>query len=260
MYGNILDKKICEPRNLGCGACSSANGETYPPPTEKEMQKIVERWKEIVGFEGFYEVSDKGNVRSLTRKIIKSNGVVQVRNGRMCNITENQDGYRIVKLSKNSNSRYYFVHRLVALMFVDNPGKFTEVNHLNCIRNDNYYENLEWTTHNKNIKHSAKKGHYKRFGERNSNYKNDTLKIFYRDHPEEALRILARKGAQNGRSVKMKMLSLDGTVHYFGYIGECAEFLIETKATSAKVTSLRAKISNAIKTGKPYLGNMFYKQ
>ena len=71
----------------------------------------------------------------------------------------NEDGYAVISLNTAEGKRKTEkVHRLVALAFIENPENKTEVNHINCIRNDNRVENLEWVTHAENNAYTSKCG------------------------------------------------------------------------------------------------------
>lgn len=93
-----------------------------------------ELWKAISGYEGLYEVSNLGNVRSLFRykKVLKPWDI--------------GTGYLMVSLSKDKSRRTFFVHRLVASAFIENPENKPQVNHLDENRANNNVSNLEWCT------------------------------------------------------------------------------------------------------------------
>ncbi|WP_167859312.1 NUMOD4 domain-containing protein [Paenibacillus cymbidii] len=121
-----------------------------------------EVWKAVVGYEGYYEVSSNGRVRSLDRVIkrVQAGKVVAVPlKGKMLSLREDKDGYLTVNFSnggiKTTNNR---VHRLVALAFIPNPDNKSEVNHINGKKNDNKVVNLCWSTSYENITHSWDKG------------------------------------------------------------------------------------------------------
>lgn len=104
----------------------------------------MEEWRDIRGYEGLYQVSNYGRVRSLDR-IVKGvrNGkeVAWHRKGEILNQTKNENEYNIVSISKNNNKR---VHVLVAEAFIPNPHGYTVVHHKNHNTQDNKVENLVW--------------------------------------------------------------------------------------------------------------------
>ena len=110
------------------------------------MKKEV--WKDIKGYEGFYQVSNMGRIRSLDHetsgkkykgKILSTNVTV---------------GYPIVRLSKGENKTSERVHRIVAKTFIENPDNLPEVNHLDGNKNNNCVENLEWCSSRENKIHA----------------------------------------------------------------------------------------------------------
>lgn len=123
-----------------------------------------EAWKSIVDYEGFYEISNYGNVRSVDR--VLNNRIYY---GKNLKPHINRSGYSMIHLTKNCKSKFKAVHRLVATHFVLNPFNFEFVNHLDCNKQNNTIENLEWTTHIENIRHAIKNGRMNHlFGENNS--------------------------------------------------------------------------------------------
>lgn len=102
----------------------------------------MEIWKDIKGFENYYEVSSLGRVRRLYKQGYKYRKPVS------------QHGYNHVTLSKNGTWSKFQIHRLVAELFISNPKNKPCVNHKNGIKTDNKVENLEWCTHSENEQHS----------------------------------------------------------------------------------------------------------
>lgn len=120
----------------------------------------MEIWKDIIGFEDAYQVSDRGRVRSKTRSVICKNGTVKNYNGKVLTAKPNSSGYLRVELKYNGKTERWFVHRLVALHFVENQDKDTNriVNHLDSNHLNNSASNLEWTTLLGNSQHALKNG------------------------------------------------------------------------------------------------------
>ena len=128
---------------------------------------MKEIWKDIVGYEGSYQVSNSGKVRSLnylghgkTKEL--SPGVTR-------------DDYLIVCLSKNNQPKHFTVHRLVATHFLDNHRNKPEVDHIDNDRQNNHVENLRWVTRQENVSHRDKQ---KRFASNRT-----LLGKFGREHP-----------------------------------------------------------------------------
>lgn len=123
---------------------------------------LNEQWKDIEDYEGLYQISNYGRVKSLERilpcKIKNSN----FRNKKTI-IKRNRydkDGYCKITLFKNGqkNGKSFFVHRLVAKAFILNPENKPVVNHIDGIKNNNKYINLEWNTVKENTIHAIKNG------------------------------------------------------------------------------------------------------
>lgn len=109
------------------------------------------QWKDIVGFEGYYQVSTNGNVKSLNRVIEHSNGYSRLIKGKEIKPFINGSGYLQIKLSKNGESFFPYVHKLVATAFIDNTNNYTEVNHIDHNKLNCNIANLEWCTRSENM-------------------------------------------------------------------------------------------------------------
>ena len=117
-------------------------------------------WKTIKGYEGLYEVSDCGAVRSCDRRIKTSILHVDSRliKGRELKQNRKRNGYKTVDLCKNGKVTTVLVHRLVATEFVPNPNGCRYVNHKDSNRANNRVSNLEWVTSSENRKHGIEFG------------------------------------------------------------------------------------------------------
>ena len=111
-------------------------------------------WKDIRNFEGFYQVSDKGEIRSVDR-YVHFKYKDKFLKGAIKRQQIGTNGYKIVKLYKSDKKTYTFsVHRLVAEAFLKKPSYAECVNHKNGIKTDNRVENLEWCSYSYNNKHA----------------------------------------------------------------------------------------------------------
>ena len=161
----------------------------------------MEEWKNVIGYEGLYEVSNKGNVRN-------------VRRNTLLKLSKNKYGYIQVYLYKNGIKTGLTVHRLVAEAFIENPDNLPEVNHKDEDKTNNRVENLEWCSHKYNVNYGhrtenaintrVKNGYadpdfigfgldekeymkqYNRiYYERNIEKSNEYSKIYYQEHKKE---------------------------------------------------------------------------
>lgn len=117
---------------------------------------MSEKWVQIPGFEGFYEVSDLGNIRSVARVVERFRfGKTELIPYPSIYVKQrlNYKGYRDVILQRDGKRKTLLVHRLVAAAFCNANGG-DQVNHLNSIRHDNRSENLEWCTGKENVTHA----------------------------------------------------------------------------------------------------------
>ena len=101
-----------------------------------------EVWKPIKDYEGLYEISNLGRVKSLN---YKRTGKEKILKNTVCN-----DGYLKVGLTKNGKDKVFRIHRLVAEAFIPNPENKPFIDHINTIRDDNRIENLRWCTQKEN--------------------------------------------------------------------------------------------------------------
>ena len=113
-----------------------------------------EEWKDIPEYEGYYQFSSLGRIKSLDREITNINGKVSLRKGKVKAQTIDKGGYQRVNLYKNNIFKHCPVHRLVAKAFIPNPENKPEVNHIDGNKLNNCVDNLEWCTKSENQQHA----------------------------------------------------------------------------------------------------------
>lgn len=122
------------------------------------MQNQSEEWRDIPGYEGYYQVSSLGNVRGVDRFVPMAN----YRRGRTIKgrtkiALIDKHGYLKVLLCQNGIRKNHFVHQLVALAFIPNPQNLPTVNHKDETKTNNHVSNLEWMSSENNVKYSHSK-------------------------------------------------------------------------------------------------------
>lgn len=160
----------------------------------------MEIYKSVYGFEGLYEVSNLGNVKSLKRIDMRGRTI----NERILKpYRDGNQGYKAVSLLKNGVSRRVKLHRLVAIAFLDNPNNLPQVNHINGVKDDNRLENLEWSSVSDNVKHAfdvlkrkSSGGHYGKTGS-----KHHCSKAVLAEHLESGKKLIFGSSAEAARAL-----------------------------------------------------------
>ena len=140
----------------------------------------MEKWKSIPGYEGLYEVSSYGRVKSLEKSYIRKNGISDHKTEIILRPKNNGSGYLMVCLYKNKTHKYCLIHRLVAEAFIPNPDNLPIINHRDEDKTNNIADNLEWcdAKYNSNYNDVLKKrsqsmkdnGTYKKIGLKKRKY------------------------------------------------------------------------------------------
>jgi len=118
---------------------------------------VDERWASVDGYEGIYEVSDLGRIRSIERLVASRWGTLtKAVSGVVKTPRQQREGYLYVHLYKDGKARKRYIHRLVAKAFVLNPGDLPQVNHMDGDKTNNAHLNLEWVTGKGNCEHAIR--------------------------------------------------------------------------------------------------------
>ena len=177
---------------------------------------LNELWKPVKYYEGSYEISNYGRVKSIERTVYKQDGVTVCGHIKEHYVTQhdNGHGYLFVNLWKNNKSKREYVHRLVALTFIDNPDNLPQVNHKDEDKQNNCVENLEWCTQKYNNTYGTKLERQVYTSKNNGVYA-ETSKRMKSSNPN--------KGQwKRGKNAYAKKVSCDGII--FDCIKDCAEY------------------------------------
>ena len=128
----------------------------------------MEKWKDVVGYEGIYQVSNLGNIKSLDRVVeLKSKNqftgftTLRLTKGKNISKVVNTKGYYQIALYKNGVMKNKLLHRLIAEAFIPNPENKPTVNHIDGNKLNDNLENLEWATSKEQTQHAIKKLNFK---------------------------------------------------------------------------------------------------
>ena len=117
-----------------------------------------EIWKDIPGYEGYYAISNKGRIKSLSKDIQANNRIIHTQD-RIMELTKNVGGYYYITLSKEGVYKKCLVHRLVASTFIENPNNYPHVDHIDTNITNNTVENLRWVTPSMNMQNELTRDH-----------------------------------------------------------------------------------------------------
>ena len=121
-----------------------------------ETDKIIEQWRDIRGYEGLYQVSNFGRVRTVEH-IVPNRGGFRTVSSKVKNATFTGQGYLSVALYKENKMQRLYVHRLVAEAFVPNPDNLPEIDHIDCVKTNNISSNLRWVDRSGNMQNPITK-------------------------------------------------------------------------------------------------------
>lgn len=126
---------------------------------------MIEEWRDIPEYEGFYQVSNLGNVRSVTRTLLYNTGKYYTIRGKIRKQHKDSHGYYTVTVSKNNKQYRKWVHRLVAAAFLQNYIDDMVINHIDGCKSNNCISNLEVCTSKENTDHARRIGLIDDYGE-----------------------------------------------------------------------------------------------
>jgi len=119
---------------------------------------MKEEWKSIKGFESYYEVSNFGNIKSITSTKLRTRNRPSTKKEKIFKQRLSKEGYCRTALTVKNKVSYLQVHRIVAEAFIPNPNNYPVVNHIDGNKLNNHVSNLEWTTSSLNQKHAYDTG------------------------------------------------------------------------------------------------------
>ena len=170
-YGNTYTCKRC--------VCRRNSDKVYARNIKLHPDLPNEEWKDVVGFEGLYKVSNLGRIRS-----IGYGG----RRGNIMAVHPDKGGYLKIRLTKDKKDYSFLVHRLVAMAFIPNLYNYETINHKDFNTQNNCVENLEWCTQKYNNKYSRDAGHYyysekaRAAAKRNRKIPDEVAKLIFADY------------------------------------------------------------------------------
>ena len=150
---------------------------------------MIEEWRPVVGYEGLYEVSNTGRVRSLDMYVKSRYGNYRLHKGKVLSPAKDKNGYLKVNLCYNGKDKIIRVHRLVTEAFIPNPDNLPEVNHKDEDKTNNRVENLEWCDRSYNINYGTRKDKVRDTKIKNGCWtglsKEEYKKKYYQNHKKE---------------------------------------------------------------------------
>lgn len=201
---------------------------------------MKELWKSIEGYEGLYEISNLGNVRSIRRNKVMKPG-------------SHRFGYRYVILCKEGSNKSVLVHRLVANAFISRiPGK-EDVNHIDGDKSNNCVENLEWVSKSENMQHAYQSGLRQVTDSQRGVGRTRTLKQLQASRTLTPAKLAALRDPNRFHNVVPALEARRKKVRCV-QTGEC---YLSMSAADSAIGCSSGQVSNSIKTGKPIYGYTF---
>lgn len=191
---------------------------------------MKEEWRDIPQYEGLYQVSNQGQIRSIDRIVRRNGETTKNLRGFILLPLYQKSGYMFVFLSKNGKAKRMDIHRAVELAFIPNPENKPEVNHINEDKTDNRVENLEWAT----IKE-------------NRNYGTRIARgIANRNQTGEKNGMFGKRGSLNPNSKKVLQYDLSGQfIREYDSVKMAAEMTHSNASSIARVANGYLKQTNS---------------
>lgn len=188
---------------------------------------MKEEWRDIPQYEGLYQVSNNGRIRSVERIVRRNGNTIKRLRSVVLRPQFQKNGYMFVALSKNGEVKQILVHRAVAVAFISNPLSKPEVNHINENKRDNRATNLEWMTIAEN----------RAYGTRIQRG------VAHRDQTGEKNGMYGKKGNLNPRSKRVIQFDLQGN-----FLAEYESIRIAAKETNSSPTAISRVAKGFLKT------------
>lgn len=201
---------------------------------------MEELWKSIEGYEGLYEVSNFGNVKSITRNKVMKPG-------------SHKFGYRYVILYKEGSNKSVLVHRLVADAFIPKISGEEDVNHIDGNKSNNCVENLEWVSKSENMKHAYQSGLRQVTDNQRGAGRPRTSKQLEASRTLTPAKLAALRDPYRFHNVGPALEAKRKKVRCV-QTGEC---YLSMSAADSAIGCSSGQVSNSIKTGKPIYGYTF---
>lgn len=160
---------------------------------------MKEIWKDIENYEGYYQISNLGRVRSLDRIVKRSDGRIENRKGKLMSTrvsnsnkakNKNASDRENITLNKDGQIKHHLIHRLVAQAFIPNPENKKTVNHIDGDSLNNIVTNLEWATHSENVIHAYNNNLYPNITRRMAGVNKNTGELIESNTLTEMAKIL----------------------------------------------------------------------